>query len=110
MGNADADPAFDVGFLLNHLALKSVARPVDKARYRAAALEFWESLSATLPPDAGWLEEATLAHLGALMLARVDGKSPVEYLAPDSRAHVRAIARGLILRPPAAIAEVFDRL
>ena len=44
------------------------------------------------------------------MLARVDGKSPVEYLGADSRVHVRAIARGLIARPPAGIAEVFDRL
>ena len=43
---------------------------------------------------------ATLAHLGALMLARVDGKSPAEYLQPDLRPRVRAFARDLILRPP----------
>jgi len=104
------DPAFDVAFLLNHLALKSVARPLDKAKYHAAALQFWESLAAGLPAGCGWLEEAALAHLGALMLARVDGKSPVEYLGADSRIGVRAIARGLILRPPASISEAFDRL
>lgn len=104
------DPAFDAAFLLNHLALKSVARPLDKAKYRAAALQFWGSLAAGLPAGCGWLEEAALAHLGALMLARVDGKSPVEYLGADSRTGVRAIARGLILRPPASISEGFDRL
>ena len=31
------DPAFDAAFLLNHLALKSVARPMDGGKYRAAA-------------------------------------------------------------------------
>jgi len=97
------DPAFDAAFMLNHLALKSVLRPGDQTRYRAAAAQFLESAGT-------WLEKAALAHLGALMLARVDGKSPVEYLDADSRAHVRAVARGLIERPPAAIAEVFDRL
>ena len=104
------DPAFDTAFLLNHLALKTVARPGDKAGYRGAALEFWESLTAGLPAGCDWLEEVTLGHLGALMLARVDGKSPVEYLGADSRARVRAAARDLILRPPARVAEVFDRL
>jgi len=103
------DPAFDTAFMLNHLALKSVARPADKPGYRAAALQFWESLEAGLPAECAWLEEATLRHLGALMLARVDGKSPVEYLAADARPQVRAMARELIARPPASIAEVFDR-
>jgi 5-methylthioribose kinase len=104
------DPSFDVAFLLNHLALKAIARPVDTARYRAAASRFWESLAAGLPDGCEWLEEAALAHLGALMLARVDGKSPVEYLGVDSWPRVRNIARGLILSPPAKIAEVFNRL
>ena len=67
-----------------------------------------------LPQDialhAAWLEPATLAHLGALMLARVDGKSPVEYLDSGLQARVRGVARDLILRPPATIEEVFARL
>ena len=53
---------------------------------------------------------ATLAHLGALMLARVDGKSPAEYLDAGLRTRVRAFARDLILRPAANIGEVFDRI
>ena len=44
------------------------------------------------------------------MLARVDGKSPAEYLTPELRLRVRAFARDLILRPAASIEEVFDRL
>jgi 5-methylthioribose kinase len=104
------DPAFDAAFLLNHLALKSFLRPKDKAGYRAAAAQFLESVRAGLPQECGWLEEAALAHLGALMLARVDGKSPAEYLGPALRMQVRAAARDLIERPAASVAEVFDRI
>ena len=104
------DPAFDVAFLWNHLVLKSVTKPACRAAYRTAALQFWESLAAGLPSGCDWLHAAALTHLGALMLARVDGKSPVEYLCSDARARVRDIARRLIRNPPAGIAEVFDRL
>ena len=57
------------------------------------------------------LAAATLQHLGWLLLARVDGKSPAEYLGqgelPD---RVRRFARRLIVSPPASVAEVFQRL
>ena len=104
------DPAFDAAFLLNHLALKSFFQPRYKARYRNAAAVFWQALVAGFPRGAGWLEEATLAHLGALMLARIDGKSPVEYLDHETRSRVREFACGLMRTPSAGILEVFDRL
>jgi hypothetical protein len=57
------------------------------------------------------MEAATTRHLGALMLARVDGKSPAEYLREQAlRERVRGFARGLMLDPPATVAEVFERL
>ena len=104
------DPAFDAAFLLNHLALKSFFQPPYKARYRNAAACFWRALVVGLPPGADWLETATLAHLGALMLARIDGKSPAEYLDTETRCRVREFARGLIRTPPGGIFEVFDRI
>ena len=103
------DPAFDAAFLLNHLVLKSFLRPADCYAYRAAALQFMQSLHDGLPDECDWLDDATLAHLGALMLARVDGKSPAEYLGPELQARVRAVARGLMMRPAASVAEVFER-
>jgi len=96
------DPAFDAAFLVNHLALKSVLRPDNRAAYREAAIAFLRAVAE--------LESSTMEHLGPLMLARVDGKSPVEYLSTAAREHVRAAARGMILDPPATVAEVFDRL
>jgi len=48
------------------------------------------------------LEARTAALLPALMLARLDGKSPVEYLTdPVQHDEVRAFARGLLMQPVA---------
>jgi 5-methylthioribose kinase len=104
------DPSFDTAFLINHLALKSFLQPAHRAAYQAAAACFFDAARQGLPADSTWLEPATLAHLGALMLARVDGKSPVEYLDSGLQARVRAFARDLILRPPVTIEEVFLHL
>jgi 5-methylthioribose kinase len=104
------DPSFDAAFLVNHLLLKSFLNPGAKPLYAAAAMRFYETFAACLPEPAGWLEGATLAHLAALMLARVDGKSPVEYLDGGRRSAVRSLAREWVARPPSAIREVFERI
>ncbi|MGH9667806.1 MAG: phosphotransferase family protein, partial [Bryobacteraceae bacterium] len=105
------DPSFDAAFLLNHLLLKSFHRPEWTEAYVRAARRFWETLSAALPPDAKWFPAATAAHLGGLMLARIDGKSPVEYLRSDEvRDRVRRFARDLILRRAAGVEEVLRRM
>jgi 5-methylthioribose kinase len=85
------DPAFDVAFLLTHLVLKGVRRPGDAGRLRAAADAFLRGYGAP-PPDAH-----VVAELGCLLLARIDGKSRIEYLtADDQRAHVRALAADIL--------------
>ena len=105
------DPAFDAGFLLNHLLLKSFYRPQWSDRYCSAAARFWTDYLAGLPPDADWMEAATVRHLGGLLLARIDGKSPAEYIrSPDLRERIRAFAASLMLDPPSNVAAVFGRL
>ena len=104
------DPSFDSAFLLNHLLLKSFYRPQWAQQYAAAAAAFWQALVSGIP-DASWIEPATLQHLGWLLLARIDGKSPAEYLRePQLRDNVRRFARDLILSPPKSVAEVFSAL
>jgi 5-methylthioribose kinase len=104
------DPSFDSAFMLNHLLLKSFARPQWRTRYVAAALAFWGAFLDTIP-ETSWIEAATLQHLGWLLLARIDGKSPVEYIRePSLRDHVRQYARHLMLVPPESVAEVFEKL
>ena len=49
-------------------------------------------------PD-GELEGRTMYHVAVMMLARVDGKSPLAYLTEDQRVRIRAHARRRILEP-----------
>ena len=103
------DPSFDSAFLLNHLALKSFHRPQWADLYAQAAAGFWGKFVAGIPRE-DWIEAATVQHLGWLMLARVDGKSPAEYLREAViQDRVRQFARELITSPPSSVAEVFGR-
>lgn len=103
------DPSFDAAFLLNHLLLKSYRLPRWRDRFRRAALRFWTVATEHLPQEADWFELATLQHLGGLLLARIDGKSPVEYITePELKEAIRERARCLILEPPSTIGQVFQ--
>jgi aminoglycoside phosphotransferase (APT) family kinase protein len=86
------DPAFDLAFMLNHLTIKALV--FADARYRDAARAFLDAYGP--PPD---LEAKTLRHLAVLMLARVDGKSPLAYLSEEQRVRVRAAAIRRLLEP-----------
>jgi len=103
------DPAFDSAFLLNHLLLKSFYQPASSAALGRAAGAFWEAYFAGIPRECSWIEPATLSHLGCLLLARVDGKSPAEYITSPLRGRVREFARQLILAPPDHVADVFHQ-
>ncbi|MFD5477615.1 phosphotransferase family protein [Streptomyces hawaiiensis] len=104
------DPAFDLAFCVNHLLLKSLVvagRRTDLLRSAHALAEAylgrvdWEPLTT--------LESRAASLLPALLLARVDGKSPVEYLTDDGhRLFVRAVASTLLRAPAATVADVLD--
>ena len=105
------DPAFDCAFFLNHLLLKSFHLPVRTGDFARLANVYWRELTGELPLDTVELEHRTLRHLGGLLLARIDGKSPVEYLKDQAvRQRVRGAARRLILNRPPSIQEAFERL
>jgi aminoglycoside phosphotransferase (APT) family kinase protein len=105
------DPAFDVAFVLNHLLLKGAWHPEWRARYAAAYASLVRAyLGHVTWEDAAGVEARTAALLPALMLARIDGKSPVEYLSAEAdKAAVRAFARALIVRPVSRLAEIAAR-
>jgi len=91
------DPAFDLAFCLNHLLLKCLWVP----QARDGFLECFDALSAAYLKAVPFerIEERAAALLPALLLARVDGKSPVEYLDEAGRGHVRRVAPRLIANP-----------
>jgi tRNA A-37 threonylcarbamoyl transferase component Bud32 len=97
------DPAFDLAFMLNHLLLKQIHRPALASELAGCARAFWDAYRAGMP--AGLVPETpyVLAHLGCLMVARVDGKSPAEYLAAGERERARALGSCLLLEPPASL-------
>ncbi len=102
------DPSFDAAFLLNHLLLKSYRFPQWRDRFQSAAREFYRTLMELLPPECDWFERATIEHLGCLLLARIDGKSPVEYITEDElKQTIRQAAQRIILNPPRTVLEVF---
>ena len=95
------DPAFDLAFCLNHLLLKCLWAPASRAGFLAC----YDALAAAYLAGVRWepaeaVEERAARLLPGLLLARVDGKSPVEYLQDDaSRDVVRRTARALLRAP-----------
>jgi aminoglycoside phosphotransferase (APT) family kinase protein len=89
------DPAFDLAFCLNHLLLKCLWVPAS----RDAFLACFDALSRTYLKEIQIqdVEERAASLLPALLLARVDGKSPVEYLTEENKRLVRTVARELLL-------------
>ena len=92
------DPAFDLAFCLNHLLLKGVWHPEYAALYAASFVALKEAYFA----KADWEERAGLERraaglLAAFLLARIDGKSPVEYIASErDKAFVRTTAKAFL--------------
>ncbi|HEY0207767.1 aminoglycoside phosphotransferase family protein [Acerihabitans sp.] len=95
------DPAFDLAFCLNHFLLKSVIakKSIDKQRLLAS----FQALSEKYIADIDWepaadlnLRAATL--LPCLLLARVDGKSPAEYIQGRDADRVRQASFTLLDR------------
>ena len=95
------DPAFDLAFCLNHLLLKCLWAPRASAGFMAC----FEALSARYLAGITWeaadaLEARAARLLPGLFLARVDGKSPVEYLTEDhDKNRVRRVACHLLAKP-----------
>jgi len=85
------DPSFDTAFMLNHLLIKSVYQNTKQDAYIDAALRFWN----TYTGQVDWsIERPTIRELAVLMLARVDGKSPVEYVnSPETKGKLRSTAK-----------------
>ena len=102
------DPAFDVAFCLNHLLLKCLWRPQHARSYLACFDAFVAAYLALVDWEPVAQMEARAARLlPGLLLARVDGKSPVEYVTGETdKNRVRRTAAALLLRPAARLADV----
>ncbi len=104
------DPAFDLAFCLNHLLLKCLWVPAVREGFLACFDAFSDNYLAGVdwePRDA--IEARAAALLPGLLLARVDGKSPAEYLTTDrQRDTVRKVATALLRHPVQSLTAVRD--
>jgi tRNA A-37 threonylcarbamoyl transferase component Bud32 len=104
------DPAFDIAFCLNHFLLKCIWTPSAERGFIAC----FQELSSSYLKEVDWedsdvLEERAATLLPGLFLARVDGKSPAEYVKEEAdRDKVRRCARALLFDPPARLTDVVN--
>jgi 5-methylthioribose kinase len=102
------DPAFDLAFCLNHLMLKCLWVPAAALRF----LQCFDALKDAYLQSVTWeapggVEERTATLLPGLFLARVDGKSPVEYLTLESdKDKVRKFAAHFLLHPAPSLSKL----
>lgn len=100
------DPAFDLAFMLNHFFLKALLHAPRDAGMRRMVDAFWVAYQAVrLNPE---LDARTGRLLLMLLLARVDGKSPVEYLDRPRQDFIRRFVRAALRLEPASVSSVAD--
>ena len=102
------DPAFDLAFCLNHLLLKCLWAPAVTPGF----LGCYDALADSYLDGVTWeprrqLEARAAALLPALFLARIDGKSPVEYVtAAADKERVRRVAGAFLVAPVETLAPI----
>ncbi len=114
------DPAFDLGFFLSHLVLKTIKQADRRASYLALIEAFWESYGEHLGPlvlEPGSplfrnsLEQRTLGNLAGCLIARIDGKSVIDYFdQPWQSETARSLAFTYLMRPVTRIAQAIEEI
>ncbi len=105
------DPAFDLGFSLTHLLSKAHHLPDHRQPFAAAANRYWQTYTGAVGATP-WVEDLE-AHvvrqtLGCL-LARVAGRSPLEYLDASERSNQQAAVLALMATPPTGVPSLVAR-
>jgi aminoglycoside phosphotransferase (APT) family kinase protein len=104
------DPAFDMGFSLTHLLSKAHHLVKHRSEFLAAshryAAVYRDSLQGVDWRDS--MEPRAVRHTLACLLARVAGRSPLEYLSPEERSTQQRVVKTLMPHPPRTLAAVID--
>jgi aminoglycoside phosphotransferase (APT) family kinase protein len=105
------DPAFDLGFSLTHFLSKAHHLPDRRLDFARAAGRCWQIYYQAIGdlPWAGELEARAVSHTLACLLARVSGRSPLEYLDAAARSRQRQAAMTLMQKPPSTMNCLIDQ-
>lgn len=91
------DPAFDLGFSMTHLLSKAHYLPARRSEFLKMAGAYWREYARTRRNGAlARRETAAVRHTLACMLARVAGRSPLEYFNQSHRQRQQHMALQLI--------------
>ena len=105
------DPAFDLGFSMTHLLSKAHHLPAHRDAFANAAVLYWRTYEEAVG-DVPWregLESQAVRHTLGCLLARVAGRSPLEYLDAAERRRQQRVVVALLRRPPPSIPDLIDR-
>jgi predicted TIM-barrel enzyme len=104
------NPGYDIATFINHMLLKGFRFPERADDFCLLAEAMWDEYASPGDGDEALVEHEALLQLGALMLARIDGKSKVEYLVDHPAADdARRFGRWLLRSRPISLREVFGR-
>ena len=103
------DPAFDLGFSLTHLLSKANHLAPHRSKLLEATHVYWNSYSQSLSSArALTIGERAVRHTLGCLLARVDGRSPLEYLTAAERDRQRRVSTELMRSSPKTIPDLID--
>ena len=102
------DGAFDVGFALAHLLSKAHHLPSFRRSFVKAAISFFANYDAArgFPGGDAEMERQVVRHTLGCLLARVAGRSPLEYLNADERERQQRVVVRLMQSPPATLVDL----
>lgn len=96
------DPAFDIGFSLAHLLSKAHHLTAHRQQFAHAVNQYWHAYRKTLGDvlfNDRALDARAVRHTLACLLARVAGRSTLEYLSEQERQRQQAVVTTLIAQP-----------
>jgi 5-methylthioribose kinase len=100
------DPAFDVGFAMAHLLSKAHHLADLRGRFCEGAGEFWRGYWAEVGEG---FERRCVRHSLGCLLARVWGRSPLEYLNAEERARQASAVLGIMGNAPVEMPALIER-
>lgn len=104
------EPAFDLGFSMTHFLSKANHLPGQRDDFASAAQLHWATYREEIGdlPWAKGLEERVVRHTLGCLLARVEGRSPLEYLNEVEVSRQREAVLALLHGPPTRVLGLVD--
>ena len=99
------DPAFDVVFFTNHLLIKSIHIPLKQSEFIKCYKNFFNTyLKLINKNERQKFFKRCIEMIPIMLMARIDGKSPVEYIKKKSiKNKIRLLAFKMINKPPVTL-------